>query len=115
MNENARSSLQRSDSANVIEDCINDLSAMHRRADEIRRGGQEVVTIEDQDNAHQLAQLDQLAAQYEEEMQRLRESTEQQKVDLHTMIETVGELKSQKQEMTELLDEKDNTIKELQM
>lgn len=61
----------------------------------------------------QIVQFEELAAQYEKEMNELRQSNDEQNQDLHTMIQTVDELKEKNTELEEHLQRKDLEVEEV--
>ena len=58
-------------------------------------------------------QLEALVAQYEKEIEDLRASNLEQNQDLHTMIQTVNELKDSQEDYKNKLKKKDEEIKEM--
>ena len=58
-------------------------------------------------------QFEELAAQYEKEMNDLRQSNDEQNQDLHTMIQTVDDLKDKNAELEDQLHRKDQDVEEI--
>jgi hypothetical protein len=61
----------------------------------------------------QITQFEELAAQYEKEMNELRHSNMEQNQDLHTMIQTVNELKEKNGELAEEAGRKEEEIEQV--